>query len=165
MSATPLFSSNRKSLRRFGPAGVWLVTSVAAWPQAVPSQANIDASAQRRLQETAREAQRQHRIEEQLRNVSPALFSEALAGPGGPALARKALAALLRLRQDGLPMDEALTRAARSSGIDPAAAAKPASYLRNLFIQKSGQITPTILAKLEAGKDPAPDLVLAPFAR
>lgn len=141
----------------------WLATSVPAWPQVVPSQANIDASAQRRLQDTAREAQRQRRIEDQVRNVSPALFSEKLAGPGGPVLARKALAALVRLREEGISPDDAISRAIRSSDIDPALAARPTSYLRNLFIQKSGQITPAILAKLEAGEDPAPDLVLSPF--
>jgi hypothetical protein len=102
-------------------------------------------------------------MENQVRNVSPALFSEKLAGPGGPVLARRALAALVRLREEGLSPDEAIHRATRSSGIDSAQAAEPAAYLRKLFIQKSGQITPAILAKLETGEDPAPDLVLSPF--
>jgi hypothetical protein len=60
------------------------VVPPSAIPQAVPSQANIDASAQRRLQETAREAQRQHRIEEEIRKISPALAGKKLAGAGGP---------------------------------------------------------------------------------
>lgn len=132
-------------------------------PQAVPSQANIDASAQRRLQETAREAQRQRRIEDQIRNLGPALSPEPLTGATGSVLTRKALAALVRLRQEGVPPGEALDRAAHTAGVDPAQAAKPSAYLRNLFIQKSGQITPAILTKLEAGEDPAPDLVLSPF--
>jgi len=86
-----------------------------------------------------------------------------LAGPGGPVLTRQALAALVRLREDGVPLDDAILRATRTAGIDSAQAAKPASYLRNLFVQKSVLITPAILAKLESGDDPAPDLVLAPF--
>ena len=132
-------------------------------PAAVGSQANIDASAQRRLQDTAREAQRQRRIEEQIRILAPALNPDSLAGPEGPSLSRRALAALIRLREDGVPRDDALPRAARSARIDSATAAKPAAYLRNLFTQKSGLITPAILAKLEAGEDPGPDLVLSPF--
>lgn len=167
MSATQSFNLSRKTIRWLGWAGVWFITSFVAWPQAVPSavssQANIDASAQRRLQESARDAQRQRRIEDLVRKVSPALSMEKLAGPGGPALTRKALAALVRLQQEGVPPDEAVSRANRSSGIDSTQTAKPASYLQNLYIQKSGQITPSILTKLEAGEDPAPDLVLSPF--
>jgi len=67
------------------------------------------------------------------------------------------------LQQEGLSLDETVLRATRAAGIDPAQVAKPASYLRSLYTQKSGQITPAILAKLESGEDPAPDLVLAPF--
>jgi hypothetical protein len=163
MSVTPSFNLSRSLFGRILAVGLLLSVPVVGLPQAVPSQANIDASAQRRLQETAQEAQRQRRMENQVRNVSPALFSEKLAGPGGPVLARKALAALVRLREEGLSPDEAIHRATRSSGIDSAQAAEPAAYLRKLFIQKSGQITPAILAKLEAGEDPAPDLVLSPF--
>lgn len=163
MSATPSFSSSRRTCRWPGWAAVWFLGSAAAWSQAVPSQANIDASAQRRLQETASEAQRQLRIGELVHGLSPALSTEELSGIKGPVLTRKALAALVRLREEGIPVDEAISRATRSSRMDPSQAAKPAAYLRNLYIQKSGQITPPILAKLEAGKDPAPDLLLAPF--
>lgn len=131
--------------------------------QTVPSQANTDNSTQRRLQETQREAQRHRRIEEQLRILSPSLSTERLTGPEGPVLTRKALAALYRLQEEGIPVDEAIIRASRLAGIETDQAAKPASFLRNLFTQKSGQLTPVILAKLEAGIDPAPDLVLSPF--
>ncbi len=163
MSVTPSFSSSRSLLGRLLAVGFLGWAPATGLSQAVPSQANIDASAQRRLQETAQEAQRQHRIEEQVRRISPALASEKLAGPGGPVLARQALAALIRLRKEAVPLEEAITRATRAAGIDSAQAAKPAAYLRNLFVQKSGRVTPAILTKLEAGEDPAPDLVLSPF--
>lgn len=167
MSVTRLFRSSRRAILRLGWVGVWFITSVFARPQSVPpavsSQANIDASAQRRLQENAREAQRRRRIEEQIRNLAPALFPDKLAGSDGPVLTRRALAALVRLREDGVSLDEAIPRATRSCGIDSAEATKPAAYLRNLFIQNSGRITPAILAKLETGEDPGPDLVLSPF--
>jgi len=162
MSVTPSFSLSLSRLLRLLAVG-FLAWSPTGFPQAVPSQANIDASAQRRLQETAHEAQRQHRIEEQIRRISPALASENLAGPGGPVLARRALAALILLRKEGVSLEESIARATRAAGIDPAQAAKPAAYLRNLFVQKSGQVTPAILTKLESGENPAPDLVLSPF--
>lgn len=129
----------------------------------VPSQANVDASAQRRLQETAREAQRLRRIEEQVQKVSPAVSPENLSGPEGAVLARKALAALVRLQQEGISPDDSLRRAVRSSGIDPARTAKPMAYLRNLHAETSGKIPPELLARLEAGQDPGPALSLPAY--
>ena len=168
MSATRLSNSNRKPHRFLGIfLGALLAGEIGhaqgGLPAAVGSQASTDASAQRRLQETAKEAQRQRRIEDQLRRLSPALSPEKLAGPGGPVTTRQALAALVRLREEGVPLDDAILRATHAAGIDSAQAAKPAAYLRNLLIQKSGRVTPAILTKLEAGEDPAPDLVLSPF--
>lgn len=168
MSATRSSNSNPKPHRFLG---IFLSALLAgeighaqgALPAAVGSQANIDAATQRQLQETARQAQRQRRIEEQIRILSPALHPDSLAGPQGPELTRRALAALSRLREDGVPLDEAFTRASRSAGTTLEQAGKPVSYLRNLFTQKSGLITPAILAKLEAGEDPAPGLVLSPY--
>jgi len=168
MSVTPSFCSNLRLLRLLGPAfcvlfGADLLQGQGALPSAVGSQANTDASAQRRLQETAREAQRQRRIEEQVRILAPALDSQKLAGPQGPVLARKALAALARLREDGISTDDALARAGRMAKTDPAQAAKPAAYLRNLFAEKSSAMDDGILEKLEAGEDPAPTLTLPPY--
>ncbi|MEY5063028.1 MAG: hypothetical protein RLZZ112_992 [Verrucomicrobiota bacterium] len=138
------------------------VPLASVWPQAVPSQANIDASAQRRLQETAREAQRQHRMDQEIRKLSAALSPEKLTGPTGPVLTRRALAALSRLRADGISPEEALARAARTAG--PAGAtSKPSAYLRNLFAETSAKITPSSLSKLEAGEDPAPALIIPPY--
>ena len=131
--------------------------------QAIPSQANIDASAQRRLQETTREALRQRRIEEQIRNLTPALDPDQLAGSGGPVFARKALAALARLQEEGIPPDEALSRATRSGKIEITRAAKPCSYLRTLFLENSSALTSELLDRLEAGKDPAPKFSLPPY--
>ena len=138
------------------------VAPATASSQAVPSQANIDASAQRRLQETAREAQRQHRMDQEIRKLSAALSPEKLTGPNGPVLTRQALAALSRLRADGISPEEALARAARTAG--PAGAtSKPSAYLRNLFAETSAKITPSSLSKLEAGEDPAPALIIPPY--
>jgi len=163
MFVTALFSLNLRYSLCLAWVSCLLCFVQAATAQTVPSQANTDSSAQRRLQETAREAQRQRRMEEQIQKVAAALGSDKLAGPGGPILARKALAAMVHLQQEGLSLDETVLRATRAAGIDPAQVAKPASYLRSLYTQKSGPITPAILAKLESGEDPAPDLVLAPF--
>lgn len=163
MCVTPSFNSSLSQVGWLVVAACFLWTSVGGFSQIVPSQANTDAAAQRRLQEMAREAQRQRSIEEQVRRISPALSAEKLSGPGGSVLARKALAALVRLQGEGVKLDEAIRRATSSAGMDSTQAGKPASYLRNLFIQKSGRITPEILTKLEAGEDPAPDLVLSPF--
>jgi len=132
------------------------------WPQAIPSQANIDASAQRRLQETAQEAQRQHRIDQEIRKLSTALSPEKLAGSNGRVLTRQALAALSRLQADGISPGEGLARAARSSDSD-GASSKTSAYLRNVFAEISGKITPLILTKLEAGEDPAPALTIPPY--
>ena len=142
---------------------LFAASPAAVWPQAVPSQANIDASAQRRLQETAQEAQRQRRIEQQVRNLAPALDPEKIAGAQGAVLSRRALAALAHLRAEGISPDEGLARAVRSAGLDAASSAKPSAYLRNLFGENSGKITSSVLARLEAGEDPAPELILPPY--
>jgi hypothetical protein len=163
MSVTQLFSSNRNPFLWLGLGG-WLLTSGEnARPQAVSSQANIDASAQRRLQETAGEAQRQRRIEEQIRILVPALHAEELAGTNGPVLTRKAIAALARLREEGIPPDEALSRTARSLKAASPAVVKATAYLRNLFSENSSALTPGLLTKLEAGEDPSPRLNFPPY--
>jgi len=138
------------------------VPPASVWPQAVPSQANIDASAQRRLQETAREAQRQHRLDQEIRKLSAALSPEKLTGPTGPVLTRRALAALIQLRADGISPEEALVRAARTAD-SVETTSKPSAYLRKLFAESSAKITPPVLAKLEAGEDPAPALTIPPY--
>ena len=168
MSVTPSFKSNPSLLRVSGLVlGLLLAAdhphAQGPLPSAVGSQAVMDAEAQRRLQETAREAQRQRRIGEQIAILARALDPAALACPSGPGLTRQALAALVRLREDGIPPDQAIPRATRTAGLDPTQTAKPASYLRNLFTQQSSQITPSLLEKLAAGEDPAPDLLLPPF--
>ena len=163
MFVTALFNLNLKCSRCLSWVSCLLCFAQAVTAQTVPSQANTDSSAQRRLQETAREAQRQRRIEEQIQKVAAALDSDKLGGPSGSILTRKAFAAMVRLREEGVSPDETILRATRAAGIDSAQAAQPAFYLRNLFAQKSGLITPPILAKLETGEDPAPDLVLTPF--
>lgn len=163
MSVTPSFRLSLKALAILGVAGSWVALPETVHPQAVPSQANIDASAQRRLQELAEESRRRQRIEDQIRLLSPALAPEKLSGSQGPVLARQALAALVRLRQQGISPNDALARAAQEARLDPVLASKPISYFRNLFSELSGKITPTHLARLEAGEDPAPSLILPPF--
>ena len=163
MSATKLFSLNPRLAGLFLPVLLLTCRAEPVWAQAVPSQANIDASAQRRLQETLQEAQRQRRIEEQIQRLRPALDSEKLSGPDGAVLARQALAALVRLREEGIFPEEALGRATRAMGIDPATAAKPSAYLRHLFSENSGKITAALLTRLAAGEDPAPAFTLPPY--
>lgn len=163
MFVTALFSLNLNFPRCLTSVFCILYFVQATMAQTVPSQANTDSSTQRRLQETAREAQRQRRIEKQIQNVAPALASDRLAGPGGPILARKALAAMVRLQEEGVSPDEAILRATRSSGMNSSQTGKPGFYLQNLLLQISGQITTPILAKLEAGEDPAPAFSLPPY--
>lgn len=154
MSATKLSCFAPDLLRVCFPV-LWLaVGSDRVGAQAVPSQANIDASAQRRLQETAREAQRQRRIEEQIRILVPALSPQNLTGDSGPVLTRKAIAALARLRQDGIPPDEAVSRAIRSARLESGTTAKPSAYLRRLWADHSDQLDEDTLSQLEAGQDP-----------
>ena len=163
MSVTPSFSLSLKALAIFGVVGSLTVLRETAQSQAVPSQANIDASAQRRMQEMAEESRRRQRIEDQIRLISPALASEKLAGPPGPVLARQALAALIRLRQEGITVNDALSRAVREARLDAAQTAKSTAYFRNLFSELSGKITSTTLKQLEAGEDPAPTLIIPLF--
>jgi hypothetical protein len=163
MSVTPSFSLSLKALAIFGVVGSLTVLRETAQSQAVPSQANIDASAQRRMQEMAEESRRRQRIEDQIRLISPALASEKLAGPRGPVLARQVLAALIRLRQEGITVNEALSRAVREARLDAAQTAKSTAYFRNLFSELSGKITSTTLKQLEAGEDPAPTLIIPLF--
>jgi hypothetical protein len=162
MFVTPLFYYGLKSWIRIAGWGLCLGQGLA-WSQVVPSQANLDASAQRRLLETAREGQRQHRIEKEIRTLSSALAPEQLTGPQGPVLTRKALAALSRLRGEGVLPEEALARAARLIGCEGRIAAKPAAYLRNLFMRNSGALTPSVIRKLDAGEDPTPAFSIPPY--
>lgn len=163
MSVTQLSSSNLNPI--FGVVLLGWFTAVGqnACAQAVPSQANIDASAQRRLQETAREAQRQRRIEEQLAILAPALHPPELAGTNGPILARKALAALARLRDEGIPPNDALVRAVRSKNLPAPQVAQATTYLRSLFNKNSSVLDADLLELLAAGKDPAPKITIPPF--
>ena len=168
MSVTRSLSLSLRIHRLFGPViyvllAADVVLGQGSLPSAVGSQANTDASAQRRLQETAREAQRQRRIEELVLILAPALDATKLAGPTGPSLTRKALAALTRLREEGISADDALARAGRMAKTNPAQVAKPTVYLRNLFSEKSSALNDGILEKLEAGEDPAPSLILPPY--
>ena len=163
MSVTPSFSLSLKALVIVGIAGSLTAWQEAAQGQAVPSQANIDASAQRRLQELADESRRRQRIEDQIRLISPALAPEKLSGPQGPVLARQALAALIHLRQEGITVNDALSRAVREARLDTAKTAKSTAYFRNLFSELSGKITSTALKQLEAREDPAPALIIPLF--
>ncbi|NBS54533.1 hypothetical protein EBT23_03055 [bacterium] len=163
MFVTRLFSSSLRHFLWGGTVAYFLVSGETSRSQAVSSQANTDASAQRRLQEIAREADRQRRIDEQIRNLAPALDPGKLAGTEGPILTRKALAALVHLREEGIPPQEAMPRAVRSAGIDPTKSAKPSTFLRNLFLEYSPALNAEILKKLEVGEDPGPKMVLPLF--
>lgn len=154
-------SSPRPLFFLFLGASCFLGGTETALPQAVPSQANIDASAQRRLQESSRESQKRQNIEQQIRIVARSLSPQALAS--GPIPARKALAALIRLREMGIPADEALQRAARSTGLDLNRINPCVAYLRSLVEENSGKMTPKILDQLTEGQDPELPVSLPPY--
>ena len=97
---------------------IWgLLSGSPAWTQVVPVQANIDAQAQRRLQEQAEQARRQRRIEDQLQRIVPALDPQNLSGPKSNRTTSQAMAALYSLQTDGVSPRDALRRAIDCSTI------------------------------------------------
>ena len=103
ISATKLFYSSRNVRSAlFTLLILGLLSGSPAWTQVVPVQANIDAQAQRRLQEQAEQARRQRRIEDQLQRIVPALDPQNLSGPKSNRTTSQALAALYSLQTDGV---------------------------------------------------------------
>ncbi len=154
--ATKLFCSNRnvRSALLTFLIGVLLLGS-PAWTQVVPVQANIDAQAQRRMQEQAELARRQRRIEDHLQRIVPALDPKYLLGSQGTRTANKALAALYALHTEGVPARDALRRAIDCSNLPSATTRAPSNYLLQSWESVSGKMNPSLAQSMRAG-EPAP---------
>jgi len=164
MSVTKLFPSNHRRLNF-----LWislLLSGSGILPllaQVVPSQANIDAQAQRRLQADAQESIRRRRIEENIRRLVPALDSSNLTTPEGPALTRQALAALSDLLSDGIVPRDSIQRAIKKSSLETSATQKTSAYLLECWGLASGQITSDDLEPMRKGLEPKTPLNLPIF--
>ena len=135
---------------------IWgLLSGLPAWTQVVPVQANIDAQAQRRIQEQAEQARRQRRIEDQLQRIVPALDPQNLSGPKSNRTTTQALAALFSLQADGVSPREALRRAIDCSSIPAEMTRAPFNYLLECWEANGGKINATIAQSMRTG-DPAP---------
>jgi hypothetical protein len=82
-----------------------ILLALPAQSQVVPVQANIDAQAQRRIQQQAELARRQRRIEDHLQRIVPALDSNILSGSKGNRTTSQALAAIFSLQMEGVQQD------------------------------------------------------------
>ena len=164
MSVTKLFPSNHRRLNF-----LWislLLSGSGILPlraQVVPSQANIDAQAQRRLQADAQESIRRRRIEENIRRLVPALDPSNLTTPEGPALTRQALAALSDLLSDGIVPRDSIQRAIKKSPLETSATQKTSAYLLECWGSVSGQITSDDLEPMRKGLEPKIPLNLPIF--
>jgi hypothetical protein len=135
---------------------IWgLLSGSPVWTQVVPVQANIDAQAQRRLQEQAEQARRQRRIEDQLQRIVPALDSQNLSGPKSNRTTSQALAALYSLQTDGVSPRDALRRAIDCSTIPAEMTRAPLNYLLQCWEANGVKINATIAQSMRTG-DPAP---------
>lgn len=164
MSVTKSSSSNHNVLFFFGT--LLLALALASSPlqaQVVPLQANIDAQAQRRLQEQAAEARRQQRREENIKILIPALSPANLSSPQAQPILRRALAALTDLSAEGFSASDSLQKAASGTSLPPSTTRATQSYLNSTWQNLSRTITPESLPTLRLGQDPKPSLLIPPF--
>ena len=156
ISATKLFYSSRNvrsALLTLLISG--LLSGSPAWPQVVPVQANMDAQAQRRIQQQAELARRQRRIEDQLQQIVPALDPKNLSGSQGVRTTNKALVALYSLQTDGVSARDALRRAVDCSNLPTETTRAPLNYLLQTWESVAGKMNPTLAQSMRTG-DPAP---------
>jgi hypothetical protein len=130
--------------------------------QVVPVQANIDAQAQRRMQEQTEVARRQRRIEDHLQRIVPALDPQNLTGPKATQTTSQALAALFSLQVEGVSPREALRRAVDCSDLTAQITRAPMNYLFLCWETNAKKITSPIAQSMRSGS-PAP-FPIAPFA-
>jgi hypothetical protein len=162
ISATKLFYSNRNvrsALLTLLISG--LLSGSPAWTQVVPVQANMDAQAQRRIQQQAELARRQRRIEDHLQQIVPALDPKNLSGSQGVRTTNKALAALYSLQTDGVSARDALRRAIDCSNLPAENTRAPLNYLLQTWESVAGKMNPTLAQSMRTG-DPAP-FPISPF--
>lgn len=123
--------------------------------QVVPVQANLDAQAQRRIQEQSERARRQRQIDANLEKIASALSSKNLTSPKGPVFTRRALAALFDLQSEGWSPEKSLQEATRLPSTTETQKATTSAYLTKCWQEFSPSITPTVATTLRAGLSPA----------
>ncbi len=123
--------------------------------QVVPVQANLDAQAQRRIQEQSERVRRQRQIDANLEKIATALSSKNLTSPEGPVFTRRALAALFDLQSEGWSPEKSLQEATRLPSTTETQKATSSAYLTKCWQEFSPSITPTVAATLRAGSSPA----------
>lgn len=151
------------------PTALWIllgsgIVTLSLHAQVVPTQANIDASAQRRLQEDARESLRRRRMEESVRALVPALDSARLAGPEGSALTRQAIAAFADLQDLQILPKDAVKLALKKSSLDPSQTRQTSTYLLDCWDQMEGKLTSDDLTLLRQGLAPKTSVHWSPFS-
>ena len=157
MSATRSFISSRNP--RQASVGLLLLLLMAPFlclAQVVPVQANLDAQAQRRIQEQSERARRQRQIDANLEKIATALSSKNLTSTEGPVLTRRALAALFDLQSEGWSPAKSLQEAnTRLSPTTHTPQATSLAYLTKCWQEFSPSITPAVATTLRAGLSPA----------
>ena len=157
MSATRSFISSRNP--RQVSVGLLLLLLMAPFlclAQVVPVQANLDAQAQRRIQEQSERVRRQRQIDANLEIISSALSTEKLMSPDGPSFTRRALAAIFDLQSEGWSPAKSLQEAnTRLLPNDHTPQATSSAYLTKCWQEFSPSITPTVATTLRAGLSPA----------
>lgn len=123
--------------------------------QVVPVQANLDAQAQRRIQEQSERVRRQRQIDANLEKIASALSSKNLTSPEGPVFTRRALAALFDLQSEGWSPEKSLQEATRLPSTTETQKATSSAYLTKCWQEFSPSITPTVATTLRAGLSPA----------
>ena len=156
MSATRSFISSRNP--RQVSVGLTLLLLMAPFlclAQVVPVQANLDAQAQRRIQEQSERVRRQRQIDANLEIIRSALSTEKLMSPDGPSFTRRALAAIFDLQSEGWSPAKSLQEAARLPSTAETPKATSSAYLTKCWQEFSTSITPTVATTLRAGLSPA----------
>ena len=155
MSATRSFISSR-NLRQasVGLLFLLLMAPFFCLAQVVPVQANLDAQAQRRIQEQSERVRRQRQIDTNLEKIATALSSKNLTSPEGPVFTRRALAALFDLQSEGWSPAKSLQEATRLPSTRETQKATSSAYLTKCWQEFSPSITPTVATTLRAGLSP-----------
>ena len=155
MSATRSFISSRNP--RQASVGLLLLLLMAPFlclAQVVPVQANLDAQAQRRIQEQSERVRRQRQIDTNLEKIATALSSKNLSSPEGPVFTRRALAALFDLQSEGWSPAKSLQEATRLPSTRETQKTTSSAYLTKCWQEFSPSITPTVATTLRAGLSP-----------
>ena len=155
MSAIRSFISSRNPRQAsVGLLFLLLMAPSLCLAQVVPVQANLDAQAQRRIQEQSERVRRQRQIDANLEKIATALSSKNLTSPEGPVFTRRALAALFDLQSEGWSPAKSLQEATRLPSTRETQKATSSAYLTKCWQEFSPSITPTVATTLRAGLSP-----------